>query len=388
MIHPDEDKIVRTRKEHASADAPPEGVVIQSVQKPLWGFDVSNLQGNFPVGRAKAEGFDFALFKVSQGTYFKDAYYAKNAREAKDAGLVYGGYHFMEHGNIPAQVDLFLSLLGDPEGKLVAVDVESGGYYGDPNVHDVWNFIHLLHDRIGDHPILLYSGNWYWAGHLGNPDLTSLVKDAGVYLWDSHYVYGGGYASSLYRNVPLSWWRYCWGGYGPTILQFSANGVVCGRSPIDVDAFAGTRDDLLKLTGRQTVKPRPVKVRRYNLIYDGSARWARERADWVYGRLGRKLVRRCPSAPEALYVSRRALASKNVGEVVAVAIGRRSLSMLDPAARANISSNYRGYGHGGRDITDIWDATTNEEFLATLATLEAREKAERLVKDFRKEFKL
>lgn len=363
---------------------------LESVASPLWGFDISNHQGLFPLGRARKEGFTFALFKASQGNYFKDAYYHNNEALAKTHGLIYGAYHFLEHGDIKGQVDLFLDMVGNPDGKLIAVDVEAGGYHGNPNVHDVWNFVTQLAGRIGEgHPIIVYSGAWYWKGYIGDPDIHSLIEKYGVVLWDSHYVVASGYASQIYRYVPASWWSNpCWGGARPTILQYSASGVVCGRSNIDVNAFAGSRDDLLALTGKKQAKPQKFDLKKYTLIYDEREDWAKERADWLFEKLGgKKLAYRCSDKGRALYASRQALASKKVGSVVCIAVGKGSLDLLDPAARANISNKYRGYGHAGRDVSDIWDATNDLGMENSLRCLEQREKIAHLLDDYRKEFK-
>lgn len=218
-----------------------------SIESPLWGVDVSNHQAdtvNF--GQVSREGFTFGVAKASQGTNFRDAFYRRNIEKMEEAGVTPGAYHWLENTNIKAQVDLFLSQIGgvrETAGKLVMVDVEPYGSRS-PDRHDVWNFVHELKDRIGDHPILIYSG-YYWP-QMGNPDAGSLAE-MGCRFWDARYVLGSAYASVLYQKVPREWWQGRWGNVRPSIIQFSDQGRVAGLS-LDVNAFRGSREELLRLT--------------------------------------------------------------------------------------------------------------------------------------------
>lgn len=231
-----------------------------SIDHPLWLVDVSNHQGpNVDWPRIKREGFSGAICKASQGNYFRDKHFGRNLRESEKAGLISGAYHFLEHGDIQGQLDLFMDQLGGKvEGRLIAVDVELSGWGNDPNIHDTWNFIHALYDQIGPHGILCYSGRWYWSGHLGNPDIGSLVQDKGVRLWCSRYVNGSDYASNLYQNVPAKWWDGedggGFGGASPTILQFTDRAAVAGQR-MDANAFPKTIAELKALTTTKDSAP-------------------------------------------------------------------------------------------------------------------------------------
>jgi hypothetical protein len=98
------------------------------------------------------------------------------------------------------------------------VDVEAEPYPDvdfDPRFSDVEAFVDGLRERIGEHPILIYSGAWYWHGYLGNPSLKNIVDNYQAKVWNAHYVSGAGYASVLYKSVPKVWWtKNCWGGRG------------------------------------------------------------------------------------------------------------------------------------------------------------------------------
>lgn len=255
-------------------------------EKPLWGVDVSNHQGAVDHKRIKVEGFDFLIAKASQGTYFKDKWCRHNLQEAKKAGLVAGAYHYLEHGEIRKQVDLFLGMIGGvkaAEGMILVVDVELSGWGNDPDVHDTWNFIHELKARLNnEHPILIYSGAWYWKDprfmRAPNPDVTDLVRDFDVRLWLSEYVHPDylpqpPYASSIYQRVPMVWWDEAFGNHPPVMLQFTDRALVAGQY-IDANAFAGSRANLVDLTtGVPRIKkpaPAPEKpVEKHRIVIHG-----------------------------------------------------------------------------------------------------------------------
>ncbi|MDQ3911505.1 MAG: glycoside hydrolase family 25 protein [Actinomycetota bacterium] len=223
-----------------------------STENPLWGVDVSSHQGNVNWAAVAHEGFSWMVSKATEGTYYTNPFYQDSVLNASKVGLVRGAFHFLTNGDPKRQLENFLSVTGDDlEGKLVMVDVEALSYSGvdySPSFTHVEDFVTGLHERIGEHPILLYSGAWYWHGYLGNPSLSDLVDNYQVKVWDSHYVSGANYASVLYQSVPKVWWtKNCWGGQKPSILQFTSSALVAGQH-MDADAFPGTREELEALT--------------------------------------------------------------------------------------------------------------------------------------------
>ena len=233
----------------------------------VWGVDLSSHQGNISHAQIRREGYSYAICKATEGTYFTDTYYAKNARDAQAAGLIPGAYHFLTNENVWQQIDRFLATVGRVEGKLIALDVEDPNWpaqygNGSPSKTDIWNAVHYLHEKTNGHPILIYSGYWFWGDRLGNPDISSLVRDKNCRLWVSRYVSGQGYGSTLYQSVPAAWWegrdRGGFGNHKPTILQFTESALVAGQY-IDANAFRGTVAELRKLTVGQTpVIPPPA----------------------------------------------------------------------------------------------------------------------------------
>jgi hypothetical protein len=210
----------------------------------IWLVDISNHQGAFDVGRAVSEGYAGVWMKATEGTTWRDGMFDTFAGQALAAGAVPGAYHYLRAGSGRAQCDVFYGRIrdhGGPDGWLAACDNES-----DASWQTTVDFFARWRELAGDHPLFMYSGNWWWSKR--GWDGASLTP----YLWDSRYVTGSGYGAVLYQSVPDSWWSPRYGGWGDvTVLQFSSSGLVAGRS-VDVNAFRGTREQLLALTGTNT----------------------------------------------------------------------------------------------------------------------------------------
>jgi hypothetical protein len=206
-----------------------------------WLIDISNHQGPFDVGRAVSEGYSGVWMKATEGTTFRDDRFDVFAGQVLASGAVPGAYHYLRSGSGRAQCDAFYGRIrdhGGPDGWLAACDNEA-----DASWQTTVGFFARWRELAGDHPLFMYSGNWWWSKLGWNG--ASLTP----YLWDSRYVSGSGYGSVLYGKVPEAWWKPRYGGWDTTtVLQFSASGRVAGRE-VDVSAFLGTTDDLWSLTG-------------------------------------------------------------------------------------------------------------------------------------------
>ena len=90
------------------------------------GFDVSRFQSGAYAGGGN---FSFGWAKASEGNGFADAAYGTHVAAIRANGLVPGAYHFArpDLGNTPeAEADWFLSVVGDPRGMLLSLDLETG----------------------------------------------------------------------------------------------------------------------------------------------------------------------------------------------------------------------------------------------------------------------
>lgn len=219
-----------------------------------WLIDISNHQGTFDVGRAVGEGYSGVWMKATEGTTFRDGRFDAFADQVLASGAIPGAYHYLRAGSGRDQCDVFYGRIrdhGGPDGWLAACDNEV-----DATWETTVDFFARWRELAGDHPLFMYSGNWWWG--LRGWNGASLTP----YLWDSRYVSGSGYGSELYGAVPESWWSSRYGGWGDvTVLQFSSSGLVAGRT-VDVNAFRGTVDELRVLArgdgaGDVVVTPAP-----------------------------------------------------------------------------------------------------------------------------------
>lgn len=61
---------------------------------PIVGVDLSAHNGNIDFERVAADGISFAILKASEGTSFRDPKFADNYKNARNAGIKVGAYHF------------------------------------------------------------------------------------------------------------------------------------------------------------------------------------------------------------------------------------------------------------------------------------------------------
>jgi lysozyme len=209
---------------------------------PLYGPDVSN--NNFSstaaavnfVSRLPGEGFSFIEQKVSEGSTYKDPYWApiRDWCTANDFPCI--GYHYVKTDDPNAQAANWLANDG---GKYAMLDFENNS--GD--INNFWNVVNAF-NAAGVEIALSYIPHWYWQ-NIGSPDLTTVPG-----LVASNYVNGSGYASTLYPGDDSGNW-FAYGGATPQILQYTDQATVAGLS-VDCNAFKGSVDGLRTLLGYPT----------------------------------------------------------------------------------------------------------------------------------------
>lgn len=212
--------------------------IVDNPNAVTWGIDISNHQGNMDLAQVKREGFDFIWVKVSEGANYRDPFWPSNRDNAKAAGLILAGYHYIRTGDPQAQARLFVEHLGDKTIPAM-LDFEDGS--GD--INQFWAVKNAI-EALGVKVRLSYIPDWYWE-RIGKPDLSKVPG-----LISSEYVNGSGYASVLYPGNNSSFWK-AYGGRTPDVLQFTDRALVAGKS-VDANAFRGTPDQLNALLGGQT----------------------------------------------------------------------------------------------------------------------------------------
>lgn len=200
------------------------------------GLDISHHQGLNPdLRRAAAEGVQFLFVKATEGASFVDNMYRTNLARGRDAGLLVAAYHYVRAGDsIQSQVDNIKKTVA--RDVPIIPDVEAGS--GD--IPRVKTLVGLL--RMAGYSVpLSYIPRWYWV-QMGSPSLVGLPP-----LWSSRY------PDYIVRSLNTQWERtpgVYWNGYGGldvAVLQFTSSAHVAGYSPLDANAYRGTREQLAQL---------------------------------------------------------------------------------------------------------------------------------------------
>jgi GH25 family lysozyme M1 (1,4-beta-N-acetylmuramidase) len=235
-----------------------------SKEQPLFGIDVhSEYQRGLNFERARAEGYEFCIIKAAEGPYRDGNTYVPTGfkeffRLAEAEGFVMGVYDFLLSTPAKAQADHFLRTIeavGGPEDKILMVDFEAHPNPAlTPGNEQLKTFISEVKRRVGDHPIVVYSGRGFWNGGDSSGGFDQYGADV---AWDAYYLHMDPvrpkqfYANSerYFQDAGISWgWGKPWGGVEPWFWQFTSAGGVGGMN-IDVNAYRGTSEQLLALTG-------------------------------------------------------------------------------------------------------------------------------------------
>lgn len=210
----------------------------------IFGLDVSHFNPGVDLGRARAEGLEFCIARVTSARLVGDvvrepqidSLWPRFRDEARRHGLVFSAYHRIGAGQTAdEQAEMCVQHMGDPAIPLM-LDHEGGAGAIDV-FHAVWG---AFRSR-GVHVYASYFPDWYWE-RIGKPDLRGIPP-----LVRSEYPYRGtDSAQAIYRQVrPEHWQDY--GGNRVEVLQFSALARVGGYAPVCVDAYRGTREDYTRL---------------------------------------------------------------------------------------------------------------------------------------------
>ena len=122
---------------------------------PLYGLDVSEHQNGMYLPRAQAEGYDFVIIRLCDGTY-RDKIFGSHLQDAASAGLITSAYWYLrspsEGSTIAQQVDVIDQQMGGRRDLLqYGSNCHAAGY---PGVVDV-NAYRGSHDELRH----LFTGN-------------------------------------------------------------------------------------------------------------------------------------------------------------------------------------------------------------------------------------
>ena len=134
------------------------------------GVDVSSYQADIDMTKLKNQNIKFIYIKATEGSTSQDIKFLENWKNAKNAGLLSGAYHFFSYDSEGrTQAENFINMM-EPNinGRLLpAVDVE---YYGDkeqnpPKKEDVVRelkfFLKMVENEYGVKPLIYTRADIY-----------------------------------------------------------------------------------------------------------------------------------------------------------------------------------------------------------------------------------
>ncbi|WP_394821894.1 lysozyme [Pendulispora albinea] len=196
------------------------------------GCDVSGHQGNVNWSSAAGAGARFAYIKATEGTSYKNPYFAQQYNGSYNQGLIRGAYHFAlpNVSSGAAQADFFVNNGGgwSADGKTLppALDMEYNPYgatcYGlsaSSMVAWVRDFSNRVKARTNRYPTIYTSTSW-WSQCTGNNGSFGNTNP----LWIPRY-------GSSVGALPAGWGFH-------TIWQYADS----GSMPGDQNRFNGAYD--------------------------------------------------------------------------------------------------------------------------------------------------
>lgn len=197
--------------------------------------DVSHRQAGLRI----QPGTPALIAKVTESTNFVDSEFLNFKSQAASVGAVFGGYHWLKHGNVAAQASFCFGHCGQTPLMIDAEDTPSEpGYNGALTVDDITGFVDAFRSH-GGIVHLLYLPHWYWQGNMHAPDLTQ-CRIRGLHL-----------VASEYRAYSDTAWPLGYGGMLPEVWQFASTHAYAGKS-VDFNAFKGTQQQFSDLINGTT----------------------------------------------------------------------------------------------------------------------------------------
>jgi lysozyme len=197
--------------------------------------DLSHHNGVIDLNAAARSGLVGVIHKATQGVGYQDPMYAGNKTKAKQAGLLWGAYHFGVGADGVAQAESFLNFVKPDAGTLLVLDLEPNGQGPSMTLEEARAFVTHVNSETGRWPGL-YAG--HYLKELLGTNTDSVL--ANCWFWLSQY--------GPTAVVPPNWrtwtlWQYTDGAVGPPPHE------VPGIGRCDRDMFNGTEASLRALWG-------------------------------------------------------------------------------------------------------------------------------------------
>jgi lysozyme len=202
-------------------------------------IDISHHQEQVEFKKIKADKIVGVIHKATQGLTFTDKSYLARREEARDAGLLWGAYHFGVGGDGSDQADFFLNTIKPDAQTLIVLDYEPNLTGPTMTLDQAREFVEHVQEVTGRYPGL-------YSGHLIKEQLSCVVAPdpilSNCFLWIAQY------NGPKPLNIPptfktWTFWQYTDGVHG--IEPHRVDGV----GQCDRNQFNGSLAQLKKLWG-------------------------------------------------------------------------------------------------------------------------------------------
>jgi hypothetical protein len=199
----------------------------------LFGIDAEGRLDRWP------SAYSFGIFRAVREFGTVDADFLTNVSRARLAGAIPGAYHYIGHGR-PIRDDVkrlveIVDLAGGSEGMLISPDIEDAGL----TYAEIETWFDEFRRHLPNHPLLLYTYEYFWERNYGTRSAAKFTP----YLWAANPRTG------TYQGDSSSGWTQRFGGYaGPVMWQYRGTTDIGIGAAVDLNAFRGTRAELLALT--------------------------------------------------------------------------------------------------------------------------------------------
>ncbi len=194
-------------------------------------IDLSHHNGTVDLEVAKQNGLMGIFQKATQGTSNVDPSFNANRTAAKQAGLLFGTYHFGTGSDGIEQAEHFLGIVNPEAADLLVLDFEGNPQGPSMTLEEARAFVTHVREKTGRWPGL-YSG--HYVKELLQSQTDSVL--ANCWFWLAQY--------GSTPVVPANWkswtfWQYTDGALGSGPYSFE------GVGRCDRDKFNGTEADLV-----------------------------------------------------------------------------------------------------------------------------------------------
>jgi len=205
-------------------------------------IDLSHHQEQVDFEKIKASEIVGVIHKATEGSAFVEKMYATRQDQARQAGLLWGAYHFGVGGDGSDQADFFLNTIKPDAQTLIVLDYEANLTGPTMTLNQAREFVEHVNEITGRYPGL-------YSGHLIKEQLAGVTPAdpilSNCFLWIAQY------NGPKPLNIPptfntWTFWQYTDGVHGPEPHRID------GVGQCDRNQFNGSLAQLKKLWGVTT----------------------------------------------------------------------------------------------------------------------------------------